>query len=145
VTAQNRWKLADRRVARIAPPSRAHALHGRGAAKRAARARRVPTIRSGDAPSVESFEVRAVNRHGQGLGSDRHATAIPIPTSRCAEDQGSSAPTAGRDFKQRRYAVIECGIRVARTATSTTPTRTPSWTAATETSRLLRRLQRELR
>lgn len=29
--------------------------------------------------SVESFEVRAVDRHGVGLGSERHARAIHIP------------------------------------------------------------------
>lgn len=27
---------------------------------------------------VESFEVRAVDRHGRGIGSDRHARAIPV-------------------------------------------------------------------
>jgi len=25
------------------------------------------------------FEVRAVDKHGRGLGSERHATAIPVP------------------------------------------------------------------
>jgi len=29
--------------------------------------------------AVGSFEVRAVNRHGVGLGSDRHGRAIPVP------------------------------------------------------------------
>lgn len=27
---------------------------------------------------VESYEVRSVDRHGRGLGSDRHASAIPV-------------------------------------------------------------------
>lgn len=29
--------------------------------------------------SVESFEVRSVDRHGRGLGSERHDRAIPVP------------------------------------------------------------------
>lgn len=28
---------------------------------------------------VESYEVRAVDRHGRGLGSKRHGSAIPVP------------------------------------------------------------------
>lgn len=28
---------------------------------------------------VRFMEVRAVDRHGRGLGSERHATAIPVP------------------------------------------------------------------
>jgi hypothetical protein len=55
-TAQNRWERLD----------------GARALRRAIRwARR--------RYAVQHFEVRAVNRHGQGLGSDRHATAIPVP------------------------------------------------------------------
>lgn len=32
---------------------------------------------------VLHFEVRAVDRHGRGLGSDRHALAFPVPYRLC--------------------------------------------------------------
>jgi ribosomal protein L13E len=28
---------------------------------------------------ITHYEVRSVDRHGRGLGSERHATAIPVP------------------------------------------------------------------
>jgi hypothetical protein len=28
---------------------------------------------------IRDYEVRATDRHGRGLGSDRHARAIPVP------------------------------------------------------------------
>lgn len=61
-TAQNRWeRLANRLAAR-----RRKATH--------------PAIRwSRRRYRIDFYEVRAVNRHGQGLGSERHATALPVP------------------------------------------------------------------
>lgn len=32
---------------------------------------------------VLHFEVRSVDRHGRGLGSDRHALAFPVPYRLC--------------------------------------------------------------
>lgn len=31
---------------------------------------------------IRDYEVRAVDRHGRGLGSERHARAIPVPFRR---------------------------------------------------------------
>lgn len=58
LTAQRRWlRLDDRRLLNRRPVVRAN--------------RRQYV--------VEFFEVRAVDRHGRGLGSERHTLAHPVP------------------------------------------------------------------
>lgn len=45
---------------------------------------RTHTIRhDGRTYTVESFEVRATDPHGRGLGSPRHALAFPVPFRLC--------------------------------------------------------------
>jgi hypothetical protein len=56
-TAQDRWLRLDN--FRVAGRARIHYMR-----------RSYP---------VASFEVRATDRHGRGLGSDRHARAITVP------------------------------------------------------------------
>lgn len=66
-TAQDRWlRLDDRRRALVRQALVRQAIRW---------ARRRYT--------VENFEVRTVNRHGQGLGAERHAAAIPVPYRSC--------------------------------------------------------------
>ena len=63
--AQDRWlRLDNRRLGVDCKP----------------RAIRVPW--AGRLYRVTSFEVRAVDRNGRGLGSERHALAFPIPYAR---------------------------------------------------------------
>lgn len=71
--AHDRWERLDSRLSSFAHNERGE--YRQGAVKR----RPVRVRYDGRMFNVEHLEVRAVDDHGRGLGSDRHTLAFPVP------------------------------------------------------------------